>query len=534
MDRIQFRRDTLDNWNSVNPILLEGEIGYVLDDPNLYKMGDGIKTWDQLPFRGFDGTIVQETGSNENAVMSQKATSDKFSQLEQKEEYLLSLSKKCQKEFNTTITGADSVYIPVSLERGDICHVKNLSSAYCSVYLKDSYGNIVQSISEGALLQNESIDFSVDTDDAVTIGGYCSTGYELEFSLKSPVSLNSINSLSLDLSLNLAKQYIYNFANDTPLNLVENKIIAPSGIVKSVADSAPFHVSDSIAITSGEKLNILASALYGNCYYAIYDENNTVLLREKQTGSVYEKQITIVAPENSHHICVSWVGGYSKSTLSIASKVENGKIWNGIKWVCFGDSLTEKSNRTAKKRYYDFVSEELGITPLDYGKSGTGYFKAYGNNQNFLTRIEDLANVDFDVITFFGSFNDLDGGWIGGSTDSTDISSNDICGFINATLDRLYEIKPFVKVGIITPTPWYNSFTLKECSEYATKLKQIAEKRSIPCLDLFRCSNLHPDKENFREKFYNEDGVQDNGTHPNSLGHLRIYPQFREFLKSML
>lgn len=76
MDRIQFRRDTLDNWNSVNPILLEGEIGYVLDDPNLYKMGDGVHTWDQLPFRGFDGTIVQETGSNENAVMSQKATTE--------------------------------------------------------------------------------------------------------------------------------------------------------------------------------------------------------------------------------------------------------------------------------------------------------------------------------------------------------------------------------------------------------------------------------------------------------------------------
>lgn len=76
MDRIQFRRDTLDNWNSVNPILLEGEIGYVLDDPNLHKMGDGVHTWNQLPFRGFDGTIVQETGSNENAVMSQKATTE--------------------------------------------------------------------------------------------------------------------------------------------------------------------------------------------------------------------------------------------------------------------------------------------------------------------------------------------------------------------------------------------------------------------------------------------------------------------------
>lgn len=81
MDRIQFRRDTLANWNSVNPILLEGEIGYVLDDPNLHKMGDGVHTWNQLPFRGFDGTIVHDTGNSENVVMSQKAVTEKLSEL---------------------------------------------------------------------------------------------------------------------------------------------------------------------------------------------------------------------------------------------------------------------------------------------------------------------------------------------------------------------------------------------------------------------------------------------------------------------
>lgn len=81
MDRIQFRRDTLANWNSVNPILLEGEIGYVLDDPNLHKIGDGVHTWNQLPFRGFDGTIVHDTGDSENAVMSQKGVTAKLSEL---------------------------------------------------------------------------------------------------------------------------------------------------------------------------------------------------------------------------------------------------------------------------------------------------------------------------------------------------------------------------------------------------------------------------------------------------------------------
>lgn len=75
-DRIQQRRDTAARWAQFNPILLEGEIGYVLDDPNLYKIGDGVRAWNDLPLRGYTGTIAQVTGDNENAVMSQKATTN--------------------------------------------------------------------------------------------------------------------------------------------------------------------------------------------------------------------------------------------------------------------------------------------------------------------------------------------------------------------------------------------------------------------------------------------------------------------------
>ena len=75
-DRIQQRRDTAARWAQYNPILLEGEVGYVTDDPNQYKIGDGVHTWNELPLRGYTGTIVQKMGNNENAVMSQKAVTD--------------------------------------------------------------------------------------------------------------------------------------------------------------------------------------------------------------------------------------------------------------------------------------------------------------------------------------------------------------------------------------------------------------------------------------------------------------------------
>ena len=72
MDRIQQRRDAKARWEQFNPILLEGEIGLVMDDPNLYKIGDGIHNWKDLDYRGFDGTLVHATGNSESSAISQK------------------------------------------------------------------------------------------------------------------------------------------------------------------------------------------------------------------------------------------------------------------------------------------------------------------------------------------------------------------------------------------------------------------------------------------------------------------------------
>lgn len=76
------RRDTKANWAATNPVLLDGELGIVSDDPNLYKVGDGATAWNSLPFRGFDGTLAQELGTSPNAVVSQKIVSEKLIDLE--------------------------------------------------------------------------------------------------------------------------------------------------------------------------------------------------------------------------------------------------------------------------------------------------------------------------------------------------------------------------------------------------------------------------------------------------------------------
>ena len=61
------RRDTLANWNSVNPVLAQGEWGWVIGTED-FKIGDGVHTWLDLPYIQFgeipnNGTLtIQKNG----------------------------------------------------------------------------------------------------------------------------------------------------------------------------------------------------------------------------------------------------------------------------------------------------------------------------------------------------------------------------------------------------------------------------------------------------------------------------------------
>lgn len=48
-NRIQIRRDTSERWTEINPLLMEGEMGWETDTRKA-KMGDGINNWNDLPY----------------------------------------------------------------------------------------------------------------------------------------------------------------------------------------------------------------------------------------------------------------------------------------------------------------------------------------------------------------------------------------------------------------------------------------------------------------------------------------------------
>lgn len=75
-DKVIQRNDTAARWQSINPILSEGEIGIVTDGAKGYKIGDGATSWNNLPYPANPANIVQELGDSEVAVMSQKAVTN--------------------------------------------------------------------------------------------------------------------------------------------------------------------------------------------------------------------------------------------------------------------------------------------------------------------------------------------------------------------------------------------------------------------------------------------------------------------------
>lgn len=89
---IQQRRDTKDNWEKVNPVLADAEIGFIKDlDENLkqksslFKIGDGKTAWNDLPLFGWGGTFYNADsawrGSDlDTSIASQQAVLNKIAE----------------------------------------------------------------------------------------------------------------------------------------------------------------------------------------------------------------------------------------------------------------------------------------------------------------------------------------------------------------------------------------------------------------------------------------------------------------------
>ena len=215
--------------------------------------------------------------------------------------------------------------------------------------------------------------------------------------------------------------------------------------------------------------------------------------------------------------------------------VDSIGVWEGKKWVAFGDSLTDESIN-ADKKYYRYIEEKTGITVVVMGAGGTGYYKGYDSGTAYGQR---MANVpaDADVITIFGSVND----WhtksanveMGNASDTMEAGT--LAGYINECIDVAIEKAPYAQIALVTPMD-YKGLPSDTLEGIANIIKAVAAYRQIKCLDLYHESGFRVDNPTFAAVYttdYSE--TAESYGHPSNLAHEQlIAPEFMELLKRML
>ena len=76
----KLKRGLSARWAELNPILAQGEPGFVLDE-NRFKIGDGVTPWNDLPYMGesniFSGQTVEDFPQEGYSWVIYKAEKDK-------------------------------------------------------------------------------------------------------------------------------------------------------------------------------------------------------------------------------------------------------------------------------------------------------------------------------------------------------------------------------------------------------------------------------------------------------------------------
>lgn len=270
----------------------------------------------------------------------------------------------------------------------------------------------------------------------------------------------------------------------------------------------------------------------------VYDQRSKFDLATQNKWVKVEKIVTVTAEHTVVYVSPqSYIETYpfyvrNIQVISLEPELEG---WEGKKWVAIGDSITEHNNK-ALKNYHDYIAEKTGIAVVNMGLSGSGYKAKESDNGAFYQRVSNVP-TDADVITIFGSGNDLGGSYQIG--EASDTGTETLCGCVNTALDNLFAVVPTAQLGIITSIPWggFNpSDDTNLMAQYSAKIVEICRRRGIPCLDLYHCSGLRPWDIAFQAVAYpaNSSGTGYDSVHPNAVGHAFFAPKIKAFLDSLV
>lgn len=227
--------------------------------------------------------------------------------------------------------------------------------------------------------------------------------------------------------------------------------------------------------------------------------------------------------------------------------------WKGRRVAYLGDSITDPRNNGSKLKYWHYLKDWLGITPLVYGRSGWQW-------NRMLTQADSLASQhgnDFDAIMIFCGTNDYNEGipigqWFEEKPEQVEAAKHvyksmqtrmkrtpiytdsTYCGRINKTLSQLKKRFPTKQIVLLTPihrayfygndkniqpSEMYQNACGEYFDRYVEAVKQAGEIWSVPVINVYALSGLYPVQDEGAIYFHTADKDR---LHPNNEGHKRL------------
>lgn len=227
------------------------------------------------------------------------------------------------------------------------------------------------------------------------------------------------------------------------------------------------------------------------------------------TGAAIWCMPSILCGDAVEEITPEEKAGLQQQIAELAARPGNLPDWSQLKWYIMGDSLTDRNNTFAPRRYYDFIQAKTGIQIVLDGIGGTGYGAGVSNGTHFVERVKNIP-AGIDVVTIFGSANDVR-------------HANGANQEIYTALSWLRINRPELRVIVIPPAPvlWYDRRS-EEWTAYYNRLELCAFVCGCRfAADMHNCPPFDPMAATHMEMFFSTDPE---GVHPNEAGHEAMAP----------
>ena len=215
---------------------------------------------------------------------------------------------------------------------------------------------------------------------------------------------------------------------------------------------------------------------------------------------------------------------------SLANQLSKYNVLNGKTALYFGDSICYGEGY--KGGYAKIISENNNMSYTNKGVSGATITRREGVSCILDSVLNSTETADYIILE--GGTNDAGGfqefGTVtSGYSDTLDETT--FCGAVESLLKNSLIKWHDKKICFILTT---NTYRRPNQKRYFDTIKQICEKWSVPCLDLFTKGRLNTNIEIMKNIYTSDWQGNPDGLHPNEQGYKLFYVnQITEFLKTL-